>query len=1122
MKKVGSFVALCAVVFTSVATFLGGGAAAITATPARAGAASSATPVSVNLNCAADAPIVGTQYVTQDLSLAVDAPATVLPGGTFTISSTPAGGEIPSSMSGVTVNDIKNFILKLPVPANSQVLHTSLGTNGSGNLGTPSIGVSGANIVITVPGPIPGGASYQFPTISIELKATGADYSTVRPRLGGTSYDDPGFTFTVDTSVGSVPTRCYPSSSPTLSTTQITPPDLAAPVITLTTPAEGATYPVGSQVLASYGCDDGVHGSGVASCAGPVPNGGLVDTSTVGDHQFTVTTTDNAGNTASASHGYTISATPVVDSTPPDVTITSPADGAVYRQAGPPVTAAFTCTDNPGGDGIASCSGSQGADPVSNGGPIDLSVGSHTLSVTGTDNAGNPTTIVRTYRVLAGAPTTIGPKNVTKTLSGGVVNTDGAVATYEVTAPAANGGDLVLGDTVTVEWSVYKAKLGLGNTSNWGPDDVKWVLAAPSNTVINGPVTIDENGLNGEKHGDAHEGPDPTGVTSVTPSANPTGAGSITAVFDDDSNPRPIPIDDGDGLLMHAKFTATVTHLGAVTVQGFPALSWTNDCGPFGWVCNSGTMTNGVDTASVGVAFNAIDTTPPAVSVTSPTQGEQVAPGSTLAFTYSCSDEAGGSGVSSCQGYDPNGLPVPNGGTVGVGGSGPYQVRVVGADTAGNTNQQIITYVATPPDLVATGCTYLKNGESCTYTVTLSNPSTRTVSVDYTAQADTLPPDALVPASGTLTFAPGETTKTFAVHTNAGSAIGTYEVVFSDAEQANLKTPNLVTIVGTPAASVQSASVVRPAVGTAPLPFRVNISPPSSTDTVIHFHTVDGTALARRDYQPVVNGSVTIAAGDTTGQLSVDVVGSQSDEPDLTFAVVIDDVDGVPAPAGTQANGTIEANGLLAGCQPGDSQNARFVCHLYWDALGRAAEPGGKRYWLQRLDGGDARTTMATAYLYTSEARRVLVNRIYDQYLRRDGDAAGIAYWADQLAAGRTPDDVRVLVLSSAEYFDNHGSTNVGFMTAMYTDVFRRAPDPAGVAYWTGVLDHGVSPAMVAAQFLHTPEGRQHVIDDVYLRFLRRHADPAGVSFWVQQLAAGATEISIYLQVISSQEYFAR
>jgi hypothetical protein len=83
-------------------------------------------------------------------------------------------------------------------------------------------------------------------------------------------------------------------------------PDTTPPDITLTTPADGATYTLGQLVNTEYTCQDETGGSGLVSCAGPVTNGNPIDTATVGPRTFTVEAADDAGNTASRSHVYSV------------------------------------------------------------------------------------------------------------------------------------------------------------------------------------------------------------------------------------------------------------------------------------------------------------------------------------------------------------------------------------------------------------------------------------------------------------------------------------------------------------------------------------------------------------------------------------------------------------------------------------------------------------------------------------------------------------------------------------------------------------------------------------------------------------------------------------------------
>lgn len=80
--------------------------------------------------------------------------------------------------------------------------------------------------------------------------------------------------------------------------------DTIAPAITITAPANGGTYTLNQAVASAYNCADTA--SGVATCAGPVASGGQVDTATVGVVTFTVTSTDRAGNVATATSTYRV------------------------------------------------------------------------------------------------------------------------------------------------------------------------------------------------------------------------------------------------------------------------------------------------------------------------------------------------------------------------------------------------------------------------------------------------------------------------------------------------------------------------------------------------------------------------------------------------------------------------------------------------------------------------------------------------------------------------------------------------------------------------------------------------------------------------------------------------
>jgi Domain of unknown function DUF11 len=88
----------------------------------------------------------------------------------------------------------------------------------------------------------------------------------------------------------------------------------AAPSVTITTPANGASYAQGQVVKASYTCAEGAFGpglqTGTAGCSGPVANGAAIDTTTVGPHSFAVTAASTDLQSTSQTVSYNVAAVP--------------------------------------------------------------------------------------------------------------------------------------------------------------------------------------------------------------------------------------------------------------------------------------------------------------------------------------------------------------------------------------------------------------------------------------------------------------------------------------------------------------------------------------------------------------------------------------------------------------------------------------------------------------------------------------------------------------------------------------------------------------------------------------------------------------------------------------------
>jgi len=187
------------------------------------GSASAAdTPLS--LACQATPPIGSVQTLTIDAGVNGTAPATVAAGSAFTVTLAPDAITVPTSVGGNTVNSISALKLTAPVPANATLNSQTLsGGSGLGS-GTPTVSVSGGAIALTVPGPISGGSTFTLPTLNLNLTA-GAAGSTVQTQIAGSSYASPGLTFTANVTAViinlDVPTACYPSPNPVLTSTTV-------------------------------------------------------------------------------------------------------------------------------------------------------------------------------------------------------------------------------------------------------------------------------------------------------------------------------------------------------------------------------------------------------------------------------------------------------------------------------------------------------------------------------------------------------------------------------------------------------------------------------------------------------------------------------------------------------------------------------------------------------------------------------------------------------------------------------------------------------------------------------------------------------------------------------------
>ena len=168
------------------------------------------------------------------------------------------------------------------------------------------------------------------------------------------------------------------------------------------------------------------------------------------------------------------------------------------------------------------------------------------------------------------------------------------------------------------------------------------------------------------------------------------------------------------------------------------------------------------------------------------------------------------------------------------------------------------------------------------------------VTVAYTTASGTATSGTdFAPRSGTLSFSSGETTKTVEVPVFADSldeADEDFFVRLSSATGATLTDSEARIVLlnddgVAPAITISNATVSEGAPNSStPATFTVTLSKASSEPVTVNYVTAAGSATAGDDYLPA-SGTLVIPAGQTTGQITVQVRGDNISEPTETFDV---------------------------------------------------------------------------------------------------------------------------------------------------------------------------------------------------------------------------------------------
>lgn len=232
--------------------------------------------------------------------------------------------------------------------------------------------------------------------------------------------------------------------------------------------------------------------------------------------------------------------------------------------------------------------------------------------------------------------------------------------------------------------------------------------------------------------------------------------------------------------------------------------------------------------------------------------------------------------------------------TFSVSLTNPINALVTGTGSALATitnDDSLPTIAITAPAATVEGSSGTTN---FVFTVSLSAPSTSTVTVDYqTIDGAAVGGVDFVAAGGTLTFLPGQVSKQVIVAVNGDTSVEPDEVFFvslTGASGATVSGTGLATGTITNDDALPTLTITAPAAtaegnaGTQGFAFTVAMSAPSANTVTVGYSTIDGSANAGSDYV-ALSGTLTFAPGQTSQQVSVLVNGDLTVEISETFSV---------------------------------------------------------------------------------------------------------------------------------------------------------------------------------------------------------------------------------------------
>ena len=359
-------------------------------------------------------------------------------------------------------------------------------------------------------------------------------------------------------------------------------------------------------------------------------------------------------------------------------------------------------------------------------------------------------------------------------------------------------------------------------------------------------------------------------------------------------------------------------------------------------------------------------------------------------------------------------------------------------------------------------------GFQALFTVARSGDLSQTTTVDYaTADGTATSDEDYTATAGTLTFAPGETSKTVSV-------LITQDDIFEGDEAFTLTlsapsggavlsgtataTINITDDDPFPTLNIFDARVSEGHSGTKEMEFLVTLKGRTIHTVTVNFATSDGTATAGSDYE-ATSGTVTFPPLATSGVARVKIIGDTQVEPDETFTVTISAPVNVGFSKFTAAGHIVNDEGpvavrLSSANYAADEAAGQIVLTVI--RSGDLSAPASVAYATSDATASeisDYTLALGTFNFAPGEFEKSLPVLLTDDVFDEPQETLTVTLSSPSGAALDTSSAATVAI---ADNDTSNGQNPIGpfgtnaefFVRQHYHDFLNREPDPAGLAHW--------------------------------------------------------------------------